>query len=60
MERRVALKNMAAAVGVMAGLPSWASGWSKSSLPENILLSADQSATLAGMVETIIPKTDTP
>ena len=60
MERRVALKNMAAAVGVMAGLPSWASGWSKSSLPENILLSADQSIILTGMVETIIPKTDTP
>ncbi|WP_229254187.1 gluconate 2-dehydrogenase subunit 3 family protein [Dyadobacter sp. NIV53] len=60
MERRVALKNMAAAVGVMAGLPSWASGWSKSSLPGNILLSADESAILTGVVETIIPKTDTP
>ena len=60
MERRVALKNMAAAVGVIASLPSWASGWSKNSLPENILLPADQSAILTGMVETIIPKTDTP
>ena len=60
MERRVALKNMAAAVGVIASLPSWASGWSKSSLPKNILLSADQSVILNGMVETIIPKTDTP
>ncbi|MCE6990833.1 gluconate 2-dehydrogenase subunit 3 family protein [Dyadobacter sp. CY323] len=60
MERRVALKSMALAMGAMATLPSWASGWSKGSLPKGILLSADQSKNLAAMVETIIPKTDTP
>ena len=60
MERRVALKSMALAMGAMAGLPAWASGWSKSSLPNDVLLSADQSKTLSGVVESIIPKTDTP
>ena len=60
MERRVALKSMALAMGAMASLPSWASGWNGNSLPKGILLSADQSALLAGMVESIIPKTDTP
>jgi hypothetical protein len=60
MERRVALKSMALAMGAMAGLPAWASGWSKSSLENSTLLAADQAKTLTAMVETIIPKTDTP
>jgi len=60
MERRVALKSMALAMGAMAGLPAWASGWNKSALTEGKLLSADQSGVLAVVVETIIPKTDTP
>jgi hypothetical protein len=60
MERRVALKSMALAVGAMANLPSWASGWSRQSLSKGTLLSADQSKNLAAIVETIIPKTDTP
>jgi len=51
---------MALAMGAMAGLPAWASGWSKNSLPNGVLLSVDQSKTLTGMVESIIPKTDTP
>ncbi|WAC12043.1 gluconate 2-dehydrogenase subunit 3 family protein [Dyadobacter pollutisoli] len=60
MERRVALKSMAVAMGAMAGLPAWASGWSKGTLPKGRLLSADQSKNLAAIVEAIIPKTDTP
>ena len=60
MERRVALKNMAVAMGAMAGLPSWASGWNKSAVAKGRLLSADQSKNLMMIVETIIPKTDTP
>jgi hypothetical protein len=60
MERRVALKSVAVAMGAMAGLPAWASGWSKGSLPKGRLLSADQSKNLAAIVEAIIPKTDTP
>lgn len=60
MERRVALKSMAVAMGAMAGLPSWASGWSKSAVGKGRLLPADQSKNLTMIVETIIPKTDTP
>lgn len=60
MERRVALKSMALAMGAMASLPSWASGWNTGSVPKGVLLSADQSKVLSGMVESIIPKTDTP
>jgi len=47
-------------MGAMANLPAWASGWSKKTLENGTLLAADQSKILAGMVETIIPKTDTP
>lgn len=60
MERRVALRNMALSVGAMAGLPAWASGWTKESLKNGTLLSLDQSKILLAVVETIIPKTDTP
>lgn len=60
MERRVALKSMAVAMGAMAGLPAWASGWNKSAVAKSGLLAADQSKNLLMIVETIIPKTDTP
>ncbi|QRR04314.1 gluconate 2-dehydrogenase subunit 3 family protein [Dyadobacter sandarakinus] len=51
---------MALAMGALANLPAWASGWSKSSLAKISFLSADQSRNLTAIVETIIPKTDTP
>jgi hypothetical protein len=60
MERRVALKSMAVAVGAMTGLPAWAAGWSKGALTDGKLLSAGQAEILSVVVETIIPKTDTP
>ncbi|CAA9274574.1 MAG: Gluconate 2-dehydrogenase subunit 3 family protein [uncultured Cytophagales bacterium] len=60
MQRRVALKNMAAAVGLMS-LPAWASGWSKTTVATApTVLSPNQEALLAEIVETIIPATDTP
>jgi hypothetical protein len=60
MQRRVALKNMAAAAGLIS-LPAWASGWSKSTVTSaSSLLSPSQDAVLAEIVETIIPATDTP
>lgn len=60
MQRRVALKNMAAAVGLVS-LPAWANGWSKSSVTSAVsFLSARQETVLAEIVETIIPATDTP
>jgi hypothetical protein len=60
MERRSALKNMAMAVGAMTALPAWASGWSRTALGDAKLLPADQARILTSVVETIIPKTDTP
>lgn len=52
---------MAGAVGGLMALPAWASNWT----PETVratrpLLSSTQTDLLAGMVEAIIPKTDTP
>ncbi|WP_439556320.1 gluconate 2-dehydrogenase subunit 3 family protein [Dyadobacter sp.] len=60
MERRVALKSMALAVGALANLPAWASGWNKETVTTGGFLSADQSKNLTAIVETMIPKTDTP
>jgi hypothetical protein len=60
MERRVALKGMAAAMGAMVSLPAWASGWNDTSLGKVKFFAPDQAETLKGAVEAIIPKTDTP
>jgi hypothetical protein len=60
MQRRVALKNLAAAAGLVS-MPAWASGWNKSTVATAApYLSAGQDAVLAEIVETIIPATDTP
>ncbi len=59
MQRRVALKNMAAAIGLMS-LPAWTNGWSKAAVAASpSALSPSQDALLAEIVETIIPTTDT-
>jgi hypothetical protein len=60
VERRVALKNVAAAIGAMVSLPVWASGWNDSSLGTVAFSTAGQAETLKAAVESIIPKTDTP
>jgi Ca2+-binding EF-hand superfamily protein len=61
MQRRSAIKNIALTIGGAIILPSWANAWNResfsntsitsSSIPENVL---------AEIVETIIPKTNTP
>ncbi|WP_229216461.1 gluconate 2-dehydrogenase subunit 3 family protein [Dyadobacter sp. 3J3] len=60
MERRVALKGMAAAMGAMVSLPVWASGWNDSSLGKVKFSGAGQAEILKGAVDAIIPATDTP
>lgn len=61
MQRRAALKTFALSIGSTLVLPSWASAWTKETLlSSDISLSASQEALLAEIVETIIPKTDTP
>ena len=61
MLRRNALKTLATVVGGLTTLPAWATGWSSESLGQlPALLSVDQRDTLAALVDTIIPATDTP
>lgn len=60
MERRVALKGMAAAMGAIVSLPAWASGWNDSSIGKVKFSGAGQAEILKGAVEAIIPATDTP
>jgi hypothetical protein len=61
MQRRAALKTFALSIGSTLVLPSWANAWSKETLHHaDTILSSTQEALLAEIVETIIPKTDTP
>jgi Gluconate 2-dehydrogenase subunit 3 len=61
VERRSALITLAGAVAGLVSLPGWATGWSAESIqPNRTLINADQRDLLAEIVDTIIPKTDTP
>jgi hypothetical protein len=60
MERRVALRNVAMAMGAIVSLPAWASGWRMEAMSPGTLLPVGQAEVLHALVETIIPKTDTP
>ena len=60
MQRRTALKNVAATMGALVALPVWANGWNRQSLPNPTLLTPAEESLLAEVVETIIPATDTP
>jgi hypothetical protein len=61
VERRNALKTLAGTLGGLVALPSWATGWTAESIQlTKSLLPADQIETLAAVVDTIIPATDTP
>ncbi len=62
MQRRLALKQMALALGGMITVPGWASGWSCQNLTSGYssLLSSELETLLSQVVETIIPATTTP
>ncbi|MEZ4904936.1 MAG: gluconate 2-dehydrogenase subunit 3 family protein [Spirosomataceae bacterium] len=60
MQRRVALKNLSMAVGGLMSLPTWASAWTPESIGQVGILSFAEEETLAEIVETIIPETNTP
>ncbi|WP_435356527.1 gluconate 2-dehydrogenase subunit 3 family protein [Emticicia sp. SJ17W-69] len=61
MQRRSAIKNLALTIGGTIVLPSWANAWNKQSLQNSSFnISSSQENLLAEIVETIIPKTDTP
>ncbi len=61
MQRRTAIQNIALTIGGTILLPSWANAWNKQSFQNSSFnISPLQENILAEIVETIIPKTDTP
>ena len=60
MRRREALKSLTGIFGATLLLPSWSNAWTTDGLAEPALLAKGQKRILADLVETIIPKTDTP
>ncbi len=60
MQRRTALKNVAATMGAMVALPAWANGWNAGNIQKAGILTSAEDVMLAEVVETIIPVTDTP
>ena len=60
MQRRTALKNVAATMGALVALPAWANGWNGKTLSKQAFLTPVEDTILAEVVETIIPATDTP
>ena len=61
MQRRSAVKNITLTIGASIVLPSWANAWNKESFQNNYSkISTFQENLLAEIVETIIPKTNTP
>jgi hypothetical protein len=61
MQRRSAVKNIALTISASIVLPSWANAWNKDSFRKNQFnIVSSRENFLAEIVETIIPKTDTP
>lgn len=60
MKRRIALKNMTLAAGGMMVLPTWAKGWSRTSVTFQSFLLPQEDELLLAMVDTILPATDIP
>lgn len=60
MKRRFVVKNIALTIGASIVLPAWANAWNQNSLRDNHLKISSQENLLAEIVETIIPKTNTP
>lgn len=60
MNRRKALKNVALTFGTALSLPAWANAWTPESLPKITNVNPVESQLLNLLVETLIPKTDTP
>ncbi len=60
MQRRTALKNVAATMGAMIALPAWANGWNADKIQKVGFLTVAEDDMLAEVVETFIPVTDTP
>ncbi|ARK11472.2 gluconate 2-dehydrogenase subunit 3 family protein [Fibrella sp. ES10-3-2-2] len=61
MERRIAAKQMVLLAGGLLALPAWANAWTKATVGlEQPLLSPAQTDSLASLIDTLIPASDTP
>ncbi|ARK12463.1 gluconate 2-dehydrogenase subunit 3 family protein [Fibrella sp. ES10-3-2-2] len=60
MQRRTALRGLAATLGGFIALPTWATNWTPDSLGFISAVSVDEEALLGELVETLIPETTTP
>ena len=61
MQRRSIVKNIALTIGASVVLPSWANAWNRDSFQRNVFKNVYlQENFLAEIVDTIIPKTNTP
>lgn len=60
IKRRKALATLATGFGAMISIPSWAIGWNKRNLKDFAILTAEDDLLLGAIVDTILPKTDTP
>jgi hypothetical protein len=60
MQRRQAVTSIAAGFGAIFTLPTWATNWRQESLKITHFLPTESAKTLAEIVETIIPETNTP
>ncbi len=61
MQRRSAIKNIALSIGATFSVPAWANAWNPSQFDTDIhFISSTQEQTLLSLLDTIIPKTDTP
>lgn len=60
MKRRKAIAQMGLGITTIISFPAWASGWNRLTLKNARYLEDHESDTLTAMVDTIIPKTDTP
>ena len=60
MKRRNLLKNLVIGSAAAMALPAWANNWSPDKLPLGTVLSPKSDVLLANIIDTLIPKTDTP
>jgi hypothetical protein len=60
MKRRDLLKNLVLGSAAALALPAWANNWSPDKLPLGTVLSPKSDVLLANIIDTLIPKTDTP
>jgi len=60
MKRRNLIKNLAFGAVAAVAMPTWAKNWTASELPITSILSANEDALLVDIIDTLIPKTDTP